>query len=163
MHSWAHVMRTHTCTMYVYTCTCTWTLRTFCGNHSGLLPHCYCAMWNTYTYFMPYHFYPCFCLQIRTCMICYVYVHVNLALPTMGVWSMAGLLGQPLQYYVCSVIETRQSKATTPKDNSSLFPNRKRRAASQLFSWTPNKWYTHALATGMRLVHCIDRPPLNSR
>ena len=35
-----------------------------------------------------------------------------------------------LHVHVCSVIETRQSKATTPKDNSSFFLKRKRRAAS---------------------------------
>ena len=29
-------------------------------------------------------------------MICYVYIRVNLAPPTLGAWSMAGLLGQPL-------------------------------------------------------------------
>ena len=32
--------------------------------------------------------------------------------------------------HVCSVIETRQSETTMPKDNSSYFPKRKRRAAS---------------------------------
>ena len=32
--------------------------------------------------------------------------------------------------HVCSCIETRQCKATTPKDNSSFFPKRKRRATS---------------------------------
>ena len=25
-------------------------------------------------------------------------IHVKLALPTLGAWSMAGLLGQPLEY-----------------------------------------------------------------
>ena len=29
----------------------------------------------------------------------YPMVHVKLALPTLGVWSMAGLLGQPLEHY----------------------------------------------------------------
>ena len=39
--------------------------------------------------------------------------------------------GKPGHVHVCSVIETRQSKATAcmPKDNP-LFPKRKRRAAS---------------------------------
>ena len=32
-------------------------------------------------------------------MTCYVYVHVKLALLTLGAWSMAELLGQPLEYY----------------------------------------------------------------
>ena len=38
-------------------------------------------------------------------IMCYVYVHVKLAPPTyLGAWSMAGLLGQPLEYYIiCSV------------------------------------------------------------
>jgi len=26
-------------------------------------------------------------------------IHVNLAPPTLGAWSVAGLLGQPLEYY----------------------------------------------------------------
>ena len=29
----------------------------------------------------------------------YSMIHVKLALPTLGAWSMAGLLGQPLEYY----------------------------------------------------------------
>ena len=38
-------------------------------------------------------------------MTCYVYAHVKLVPPTLGTWSMAGLLGQPLEYnymYFCS-------------------------------------------------------------
>ena len=37
--------------------------------------------------------------------------------------------GEERKNHVCSVIETRQSKATTPKDNS-FFLKRKRRAVS---------------------------------
>ena len=37
----------------------------------------------------------------------------------------------PVHVHVCSVIETRQSKATTPKDNSSFFLNRKKEELPQ--------------------------------
>jgi len=30
-------------------------------------------------------------------------IRVKLAPPTLGAWSMAGLLGQPLEYYYCSL------------------------------------------------------------
>ena len=36
--------------------------------------------------------------KLCTCITDDVYVHVKLAPSTLGVWSMAGLLGQPLEY-----------------------------------------------------------------
>ena len=34
-------------------------------------------------------------------------IYVNLAPPTLGAWSMAGLLGQPLDYYYVHIDEPK--------------------------------------------------------
>ena len=45
-------------------------------------------------------------------MICYVYVHVNLApLTFVGAWSMALLLGQPLEFIIIIVHVIHQSQS----------------------------------------------------
>ena len=45
-------------------------------------------------------------------------IHVKLAPPTLGAWSMAGLLGQPLEYYYIIITDGKVvTRTSDPHSN----------------------------------------------
>ena len=88
------------CMISTLTCTCRCVVQVHTHACTCMYVHVHVCM------HMCMYRYVCTCTC--TCMYAHVHVHVH----------------------VCSVIETRQSQTTMPKDNSSFFPKRKRRAAS---------------------------------